>query len=394
MCSACGRVNARDARFCDWCGVQVSVEWEGGSLGGTVVMLLLTVCVSLCANLQPKKTIMDVMCRVCSAANNWQTRFCTSCKLLLGPPTRPSRVDRSSRWKVGHMHTFPSARVGCGAMGGVSLSFQVTDHPDGCVWYPVVEAEDEQVPVEVEEPVPTVEQGTQTHGYFKSARSMAMLESAAHRQQQVGADQHPAPAHVAAYSPGRGFWRQGLDHVAHHLRTHTGNCEEFQQSFGKLQIGKVCCVCVCVHVCVIQVMDVSLSLKLSSAAVSTTEGDKQATLTLTFELKEKAKVSGPLHIPNCSHNSVSQLFPLLSYPIPIQGSADNGQSMRALRGNDIHCPSSYVCTSTGHRSDRVCLVGPDQQDNQQLGNGEHRSAGSHCKQGQEGLFKAPSTLSE
>ena len=24
MCSACGRVNARDARFCDWCGVQVS----------------------------------------------------------------------------------------------------------------------------------------------------------------------------------------------------------------------------------------------------------------------------------------------------------------------------------------------------------------------------------
>ena len=87
-------------------------------------------------------------------------------------------------------------------------------------------------------------------------------------------------------------------------------------------------------------MDVSLSLKLSSAAVSTMEGDKQATLTLTFELKDKAKVSGPLHIPNCSHNSVSQLFPLLSSPTPIQGPADNGQSMRLLRGNDIHCPSS------------------------------------------------------
>ena len=129
------------------------------------------------------------------------------------------------------------------------LPIQVTDSPDGCVWYPVVEVEDEVLTPEVEPPVPTAEQGTQTHGFFKSARSMAILESVA-QQQSVVTGQHPAAALVAAYSPGRGFWRQQVDHVAHHLRTHTANCEKFQQTFGKLQMGKVCvCVAVCVCVC-------------------------------------------------------------------------------------------------------------------------------------------------
>ena len=168
------------------------------------------------------------------------------------------------------------------------LCAQVTDRPDGCVWYPVVEAEDEEVVVEKEEPVPTVEQGTQTRGFFKSARSMEKLQSAV-EDQLNSSGQHPAPPHVAAYSPGRGFWRQQVDHVAHHLRVHTANCEEFQQAFGQLQMGKVC-VCVCVCVCHSGNGSVFLSLKLSSAAVSESKSEAQATVTLMFLLKDKAKV--------------------------------------------------------------------------------------------------------
>ena len=167
--------------------------------------------------------------------------------------------------------------MGSGTTGGVSQPLQVTDQPDGCVWYPVVEAEDKEVAQEMEEPVPTAEQGTQTQGFFQSARSMTILQAAAkQQQQQLGTGQHPAPAHVAAYSPGRGFWRQQVDHVAHHLRTHTANCEEFQQTFGQLQMGKVCvcvrvraCVCVCVRVCVhsgdgcVSVLQVELGCCLS-----------------------------------------------------------------------------------------------------------------------------------
>lgn len=58
-------------------------------------------CVVLIARLQPKRTIMDVVCRVCSMVNDWQARFCSSCKLLMEPSIRPSHVEHSSRWKVG-----------------------------------------------------------------------------------------------------------------------------------------------------------------------------------------------------------------------------------------------------------------------------------------------------
>lgn len=111
MCSACGRVNAKDARFCDWCGIQV--RWGGGGgftnrTSGCAFswLSLLRVHQLLCwsllpTHLQPKRTIMDVVCRVCSVANNWQARFCSSCKLLMEPSIRPSHVEHSSRWKVG-----------------------------------------------------------------------------------------------------------------------------------------------------------------------------------------------------------------------------------------------------------------------------------------------------
>ena len=41
MCSVCGRVNARDARFCDWCGVQVSE---------CVLCVCVCVCVCVCGS--------------------------------------------------------------------------------------------------------------------------------------------------------------------------------------------------------------------------------------------------------------------------------------------------------------------------------------------------------
>ena len=34
MCSACGRVNSRDARYCDWCGSHVGYcDWCGSHVG-------------------------------------------------------------------------------------------------------------------------------------------------------------------------------------------------------------------------------------------------------------------------------------------------------------------------------------------------------------------------
>ena len=78
LCSACGRINAPDARFCDWCGIKVSeisLIVQPPLLHGWIFM-------------KPSGPKQPVVCANCSATNSWESRHCVSCSAHIRPPSR------------------------------------------------------------------------------------------------------------------------------------------------------------------------------------------------------------------------------------------------------------------------------------------------------------------
>ena len=86
----------------------------------------------------------------------------------------------------------------------------------------------------------TRSQSTQTEGlFFKSARALqneTKAEIQARSQRESGRDRR---LQLTTYSPGRGFWRQQVDHVCSHLKAYAQNSQDFQKAIGQAQMGKV-----------------------------------------------------------------------------------------------------------------------------------------------------------
>jgi hypothetical protein len=82
--------------------------------------------------------------------------------------------------------------------------------------------------------------GTQTEGlFFKSARALeneTKAEIQAKFQREAGRDRR---LQLTTYSPGRGFWRQQVDHMCSHLKAYAQNSQDFQKAIGQAQMGKV-----------------------------------------------------------------------------------------------------------------------------------------------------------
>ncbi|KAI4785689.1 hypothetical protein KUCAC02_037614, partial [Chaenocephalus aceratus] len=92
---------------------------------------------------------------------------------------------------------------------------------------------------------PTAECSTQTVGlYYPSATELQRKEQQREKCSKTNAERQPA----SAVSPGRGFWRQQVDHVSSHLRSYAQNNASFRTLLGEPRLGRVTSAHLC-HTC-------------------------------------------------------------------------------------------------------------------------------------------------
>ncbi|KAM4042473.1 double zinc ribbon and ankyrin repeat-containing protein 1 isoform 1-T2 [Anomaloglossus baeobatrachus] len=185
-CSKCGRVNLADARFCDWCGAK------------------------------PGPSVSYLTCSKCSASNQPYAHFCSSCGVYLEPPSRLSTHPSGMSRPAGHL-------TWSGELDGRAS------------WQPLsVSLPNPRLDVDV------MDKGTQTVGlFYPSSKLMEKKElellSEKEKKEKMS-DRKPV---VTAISPGRGFWRQQLDHIGAHLRCYTQSDSEFKALIGKPRMGRI-----------------------------------------------------------------------------------------------------------------------------------------------------------
>ncbi|CAH2253218.1 double zinc ribbon and ankyrin repeat-containing 1 isoform X1 [Pelobates cultripes] len=186
-CSKCGRVNLCDARFCDWCGAK------------------------------PGLSVHYLTCSKCSASNHPYAHFCSSCGVYLEPPARYSS----------HNGRMLSSRELIASFTG--------DGENRTSWQPITLS----LPkgrLESEKN----DKGTQTVGLFYPSSKLIEkkeieLLSEKEKKEKMS-DRKPL---VTAISPGRGYWRQQLDHICAHLRCYTQNNSEFKALIGQPRMGRI-----------------------------------------------------------------------------------------------------------------------------------------------------------
>ncbi|KAM6972425.1 double zinc ribbon and ankyrin repeat-containing protein 1 [Aplochiton taeniatus] len=183
-CSKCCRLNHSDARFCDWCGSK------------------------------PGPPASCLVCSCCGASSHPYAHYCGSCGVFLEGPPRPESS--------------------CTA-GGAPEPEQPSD---SVTWQPVFSPRPPAV-------VPsltrlTLDQQTQTSGlFYPSATELqrraqqGVLELSRHEQAR---DRRPL---LTAVSPGRGYWRQQVDHVCAHLRSYTQNNGQFRALLAEPRMGRM-----------------------------------------------------------------------------------------------------------------------------------------------------------
>ncbi|XP_041468283.1 double zinc ribbon and ankyrin repeat-containing protein 1-like [Lytechinus variegatus] len=181
-CSKCGRVNNSDARYCDWCGAK------------------------------PAPTTSLMTCSRCKAANQAYSSFCHSCGVLIEPPIRND--PRNNGITVGGKHTS-----------------QVVDQNGEPSWVPMT--------VPKKEP-PKVSVSTMTAGIFYPSNKELIKKDL--EQQEAKAKQDAMSDRkvtLTAVSPGKGYWRQQMDHICGHLKAHAQNNTDFRNQIGEPRMGKL-----------------------------------------------------------------------------------------------------------------------------------------------------------
>lgn len=81
---------------------------------------------------------------------------------------------------------------------------------------------------------------TSTVGLFypsaATIQSQIELETQERSRLEASRDRRPA---LTAVSPGKGFWRQQMDHVCSHIRAHAQNNPDFRSTIGEPRLGKI-----------------------------------------------------------------------------------------------------------------------------------------------------------
>nr|CAH8827789.1 unnamed protein product [Trichobilharzia regenti] len=212
LCVYCHRENNPDARYCDWCGIEVpkqslnplNSELKSSDNNGAHHDW------SFYDN--HNKTSVRygfIHCIKCDLPNPKEANYCSYCGLNLLPPPRTGWYSTSH---TSNYNEFESD----GNQSEKSLSQY--------------------------KPLQTVvaNVSTQTVGLFYPS-STDLRRQARLTQSRLSADaqlRDKAPV-LTAVSPGRGFWRKQLDHIFAHLKLYTNNNSEFRAAIGQPRFGKL-----------------------------------------------------------------------------------------------------------------------------------------------------------
>ncbi|CAH8490278.1 unnamed protein product, partial [Heterobilharzia americana] len=233
-CAYCNRENNPDARYCDWCGLEVPKQCsqqfnselrsadsnqqniDTNTLGASQNVPLNVHHNRLDYddnhNSNNKKPFLSsdfIHCIKCDLPNPKEANYCSYCGLNLMPP------PRCTRW-------YP------------------TSHTPG---YNELEIENQS-----EKPVPQYRSiqtvvanvSTQTVGlFYPSSTDLRRQDQLAQNRSVPDVQLRDRTPILTTVSPGKGFWRKQLDHIFAHLKLYTNNNSEFRASIGQPRFGKL-----------------------------------------------------------------------------------------------------------------------------------------------------------
>ncbi|XP_032317659.1 double zinc ribbon and ankyrin repeat-containing protein 1 isoform X3 [Camelus ferus] len=188
ICRTCGTGNPAHLRYCVTCEGALPSAQEPGAPAGY----------SVCSN--------------CGASNHPSARFCGSCGIYVKSLARVS-VESSAAPAAGEPGAFAEPRS---------------------AWQPL------NVPSPKLDAGTKKDTGTQTTGLFYPSGTLLAkkeLEMTSQKQRQEKmSDRKPL---LTAVSPGRGYWRKQVDHIAAHLRSYAQNNPEFRALIAEPRMGKL-----------------------------------------------------------------------------------------------------------------------------------------------------------
>jgi len=173
-CSSCDRINCGDSRFCDWCGEKVKAQKS------------------------------SVTCKSCSTENDTYSQYCCNCGQKLSTPLRRSFQDT-----LGDM-----------------VEKQESSTMELLATLTMNDSKDESwKQINIGSPP--------TRKRFKNISIQAgdgiIEKSYLHPEQSILNKQTP----MIKLSPGKGYWRQQIDHVGQQLKIYAQNNIEFRESFSQ-----------------------------------------------------------------------------------------------------------------------------------------------------------------
>ncbi|CAF1212445.1 unnamed protein product [Rotaria sordida] len=190
-CSKCFRLNNPDARFCDWCGA----------------------C--------PEHASIPIQCTKCHTNNDPSAKFCSTCGCVIEPPLRV--IDTRLRNDL----NIPSSSM---------IASTLTRNSASPVW---LNANTTLTHNRQPYSITKNEAATQTYGiYYPSAKDIELIIT---QNKQLLAEQETKEHRpvLTSTSPGKGYWRQQLDHICAHLKTYAVNRPDFQSLIGEPRMGKM-----------------------------------------------------------------------------------------------------------------------------------------------------------
>ncbi|CAF0800692.1 unnamed protein product [Rotaria sordida] len=190
-CSKCFRLNNADARFCDWCGAQ------------------------------PEKSSMPIQCTKCRSENDPYAKFCLTCGCIIEPPLRviDARLRNDLNISASSVVAGTLTRPTTGTKWlNANATFSNYRQP-----YLITKSEI----------------ATQTHGiYYPSAKEIDILV-AQNKQLQADREFKERRPILTAVSPGKGYWRQQMDHICAHLKAYAVNRPDFRSLIGEPRMSKM-----------------------------------------------------------------------------------------------------------------------------------------------------------
>ncbi|CAF4540200.1 unnamed protein product, partial [Rotaria sp. Silwood1] len=190
-CSKCFRLNNADARYCDWCGAQ------------------------------PEKSSIPIQCTKCRSENDPYAKFCLACGCIIEPPLRviDARLRNDLNISASSMIAGTLTRPATGTTWlNANATFSHYRQP-----YLITKSEI----------------ATQTHGiYYPSAKEIDLL-IAQNKQLQADREFKERRPILTAVSPGKGYWRQQMDHICAHLKAYAVNRPDFRSLIGEPRMSKM-----------------------------------------------------------------------------------------------------------------------------------------------------------